>query len=196
MDLPDERKKEISEFAEIANSTSEEYQLIHATFAIENLQNEARKKLYGNEYESIRKEISEAEKTNKEAIALLLNKAEGLKSRFQNISIQVQYLSKLRYGCARTYRTENGVFFISLPEEMKKVRDKNGKIDFEKMKDLRKLMAHELGHVVLHTDSLGPIQKEISDCEEAEADFFSDVLIDLRKKRNIEIHEDKNYVRF
>lgn len=196
MDVRTDRKEIIHGLAERVNAASEKYQLIHATFAIEKIQDDIRKELYRNEFKSIREQIAIARsESNKETVEFLLNKARGLSSNYQNTKVQVEYLPQINEGCARTYRTANGVFSISLPESMKDLRE-NGEIDFEKMKELRKLMAHELGHIMLHADFLGPTRKEMTEVEEAEADYFAEVLIELRKKRNKEIHENQKYQEF
>ena len=194
MEISSERKEQIHYLAKKVNVASEKYQLIHATFAIEKLLDDSRKALYIDEFKAIREQIAEAKaNSNKETVEFLLNKARGLSSNFQNTKIQVEYLPQIREGCARTYRTSNGVFSISLPESMKDLRDSEGKIDFSKMKELRSLMAHELGHIMLHADFLGPNKKEMTELEESEADYFAEALILLRKERNQEIHEDQKY---
>ncbi len=197
MAIEDARKEEILRLAKDVNAASEKYQLIHATFAIEKLQDDVRKKLYADEFKSLRNLMAEAkEESNKETVEFLLNKAMLLRSSFSNTKIQVEYLKHITDECARTHRTHNGVFIISIPEDYMNLRDEDGKINFDKMKKLRRLMAHELGHIMLHADFLGPKRKSMTDCEEVEADYFAEQLISLRIERNKEIHENQHYCEF
>ena len=88
-------------------------------------------------------------------------------------------------------------FVINLSRKLEqRIFNKDGTYNYEVIKKIRKLMAHELGHLILHTNELLNIDgtqgsKDISDEEEEkEADFFGKEIIRLRKLRNKKIYED------
>lgn len=78
----------------------------------------------------------------------------------------------------------------------KKIFDENGNYNYEVIQKIRQLMAHELGHLILHTDELLHIDgtqgsKLITDEEkEEETDCFGKQLLHFRKERNEKIYRD------
>lgn len=76
---------------------------------------------------------------------------------------------------------------------MENPRKEDGKINFDLLQRLRKLMAHELGHIVLHSWILSPCNEGINDGSEEEVECFANNLIGLRRDRNAEIYEDQYY---
>lgn len=191
--LEEHRKDEILAKASEVNAASEKYQLIHATFAIEKLFKDKIQQTYAAEFSAIREELLEASDADKQQE--LMHRAKKLqKESTQKIRVIVEYLPQIKYGSARITKTENNNFQIILPKEMENIRKTDGTIDFEKLKDLRRLMAHELGHIMLHSGVLDEQNvKDVNDGSDEEADFFAETLIDLRKQRNLEIHEDSHY---
>lgn len=191
--LQSNRKEEILECAKNINSASEKYQLIHATFATEKIFQEKIQQNYSEAYDEIRQEIKDT--TDQEKLSKLLDKANELQNESrQKVRIVVEYLSKIKYGSARIIKRGKNNFQITLPKEMENIRNEDEKIDFDKLGILRKLMAHELGHVVLHSGILD--DQNIEDVNlgpDDEADFFADSLINLRRGRNEEIYENGNF---
>lgn len=82
-----------------------------------------------------------------------------------------------------------------LPKVMENTRQKDGKINIERLGRLHKLMAHELGHIVLHSGVLNQNSEKINEGPEEEAALFADRLISLRKERNSEIYDNQNFQR-
>ena len=55
-------------------------------------------------------------------------------------------------------------------------------------------MAHELGHILLHTDYInedGIIDEDGN--KEEESNYFADIVLELRRQRNRDFYSDKNY---
>ena len=190
--LQKNRQDEIIEKATLVNRASEKYQLIHATFAIEKMFKDKLQVYYANEFEKIRKQLMK--ETEEEKKRLLYQKIRDLKNESnKKIKIIVDYMPQIKENSARTTKTQNNTFMISLPKSLENIRNDNGEIDFNKLKKLRHLMAHELGHIVLHSGIMGFDEKKEEIAPEEEADFFAEKLIELRRLRNKEIHENDNY---
>jgi len=195
--LSEERKKEIYEQAEQVNLMSEGYQLIHACFAIQKIINEHINSTYEKIFTGFREKLLN-EDTDNDTIETLLQKKRELEkeNRKKRINISIRYLSSLVGANATTTRvgTYKNTFIISLPEELQHVRCKNGEFDYDKMKTLRMLMAHELGHILLHTDYINEdgIVDEDGNKEE-ESNYFAQILLDLRRERNKQFYSHNNY---
>ncbi len=173
------------------NNVSEKYQLIHATFAIEKLIENKRKESIQEEIAGIRERMDAV--TDMDVLRSMSEQIRKIKTDpGSKIRIVVDYLSAIEADNARTIRSKN-TFCICLPASMENVRNADGKIDFERMSRLRQLMAHELGHIVLHSGVLCPCETLSEEEKEREADFFADTLINLRKKRNGEIYSDEHF---
>jgi len=190
--MDESRKNYIREQAEIINQASEKYQLIHAMFALEKIFKDRRQAEYTQEYNALREKLinttdfEEKKKINEQVKNL---QVEGSR----RIKILVEYIPQMKGNCARIVKTKGNVFMIYLPEEMKNIRDEDGTINFELLKNLRHLMAHELGHITLHSGSLDSMAVYQMEEKEEEAEYFAQQLIELRKQRNEEIHKNGNY---
>ncbi len=182
----------IKNLAAEVNKVSEKYQLIHATFAIEKLIED---KLHHNvnaEIAKIRKRL--VTETDKDAQERLFKKVQELKTDVgSKVRIIVEYLPQIQDDSARLTRSSRNNFLIFLPKGMENIRNADGTINFERMGRLRKLMAHELGHIVLHTGLLCPCENLSDDEREKQAELFATTLVELRKKRNAEIHSDDHF---
>ncbi len=199
--LAPERLKEIHDLADKVNSTSEKYQLIHAMFAIEKVIWDNSNEQYKTEVHQIWEQLNNPD-LDSEYRQSLVQKAKALKKvAHRKINILVDYLPQIKDNSARITWIQNNTYMIVLPKSMESIRDADGKIDFKVLSALRKLMAHELGHVVLHAgifdspigDSKTYKQIEITDLTEQEAEIFAEKLISLRRARNEEIHQDDQY---
>lgn len=183
--MNDNRKNEIRELAVAINRFSEKYQLIHPTIAIEKLFKDKMQEEYAAQFEEFRQQILiETDKEKREAI---YEKVAELKEESnKRIRISIDYSDKVLENSARTTKTPNNVFMIVLPKSMATIRNKDERIDFERLDALRLLMAHELGHIALHSGILNfetPIESE----KELEADFFAQELITLRREYDKEL---------
>lgn len=182
--MTDDRKKEIRELAASIDRFSEKYQLIHPTVAIEKLFKDKMQEEYAVQFEGLRQQIL-VEKDKEKCEALYKQVAELKEESNKRIRIFIEYSDKVLENSARTTRTPNNVFMIILPKSMATIRNKDEKIDFERLDALRLLMAHELGHIALHSGILNldaPIDSE----KEQEANYFAKELIALRR-----IHDDE-----
>lgn len=182
----------IKSLAAEVNKISEKYQLIHATFAIEKLVEDKLRENVNAEIAQIRKRL--ALETDKDAQERLFRQVQELRTDVgSKVRIIVEYLPQIEDDSARLTRSSRNTFLIFLPKSMENVRNSCGTIDFERMRRLRKLMAHELGHIVLHTGILGPEENLTDEEKEEQAELFAVTLIELRKQRNEEIYSNAHY---
>lgn len=192
MSLTEEKVAAINKIAQQINCASDEYQLIHATFALEKIFNEQQKNEFQDDIAELRKE---AQANDGIGLETLRQRYEELRDsdKFKKVRISVRY-ADISENSARTTKTKNS-YAILLPENLKKIRDSEGKIDYDKLKNLRKLMAHELGHIALHSSDIGGSAGtgDFAGNREEEADWFAEQLIELRRKRNAEIYKDAHY---
>lgn len=191
----------IQELAAQVNETSEMYQLIHAMFAIEKMYRDNNSSQYKAKVGQILNRLSNPA-LGAEERENLVREAKNLKESYnKKINILVDYIPQIQGNSARITWTQNNTFMIVLPKSMESTRGTDGKINFEVLSTLRKLMAHELGHIVLHSGLFdfpcgvqgGHKQIEISAVSEEEAELFADALISLRRDRNAEIYEGGHF---
>lgn len=187
----------IQELAAQVNRTSEMYQLIHAMFAIEKMYRDNNSSQYKAKVGQILDCLSNPD-LDAEERENLVREAKNLKESYnKKVNILVDYIPQMQKNSARITWTQNNTFMIVLPKSMESTRDADGKINFEVLAALRKLMAHELGHIVLHSGLFnspcdvqsGHKQIEISAASEEEAELFASSLISLRRNRNAEIYD-------
>lgn len=182
----------IKNLASEVNKISEKYQLIHATFAIEKLIEDKLRKTVNTEIAAIRNQLTQ--ETDKDVQDRLFKKVQELRTDVgSKVRIIVEYLPQITDDSARLTRSSRNTFLIFLPKSMENVRKSDGTIDFERMGRLRKLMAHELGHIVLHTGILCPKETLTDEEKESQAELFAVTLIELRKERNEEIYANAHY---
>lgn len=182
----------IKSLAAEVNKISEKYQLIHATFAIEKLIEDKLRETVNTEIAVIRNQL--ALETDKDVQDRLFKQVQELRTDVgSKVRIIVEYLPQIEDDNARLTRSSRNTFLIFLPKSMENVRKSDGTIDFERMGRLRKLMAHELGHIVLHTGILCPKETLTDEEKEAQAELFAVTLIELRKERNEEIYSNAHY---
>ena len=197
--LTEERKLEIQKQAVLVNSESEKYQLVHACSAIEKILKNQLHAIYQQEFSRLRKAIREESDVDKRE-QYMQEAKELMAESNKRVRIAIEYLEELNEDSARTTRTKNNLFTIVLPKCMQEVRGIDGHIDVEKMKSIRRLMAHELGHILLHAGSIMPGDQNgtetMREDMEEEADWFADELIKLRQERNREIYNNDNYTKF
>lgn len=195
--LSEERKREIFEQAKFVNEISEEYQLIHACFAVQQIINDHINSTYEEKFKELRKSLI-AEDVNGDTIETLLRKKRELESenRKKRINISIRYIASLKGSNATTTRvgTYKNTFIISLPKELEQVRDGEGEFDYARMKVLRTLMAHELGHILLHTDYInedGVVDEDGN--KEEESNYFAEAILELRRERNRKFYSHQNF---
>ena len=184
--LNDSKKQEIEKIARSIDRFSEKYQLSHATVAIERMYKDEMQAMFAEEYASLRQQIQEA--TDSDAQTVLAQKVQELKKESnRRINISVEYTDKMEENCSRTMRTQNDTFLISLPKCLTVFRDDDDKLDYCRLSRLRKLMAHELGHIVLHCDLFKNHSFSCEKDREDEANCFAECLLKLREKTSVEM---------
>lgn len=191
------KQKSIEKKAKEISKVSEGFQLIHAAYASQAIIKEAFIECLKTKYEDLSERIIkkmlahtdyEAELKEKEQLEFLLQQ--------KCFHIEVAYIETHSEDAARVIKTETA-FVINLSKDLKeKIFTESGDYNYNVIQKIRKLMAHEIGHLVLHTNDLLNIEgtqgsKLITDSEkEEEADFFGEQLLSLRKDRNKKIHLD------
>lgn len=195
--LSQEQKNDIFNKVMQINQVSEGYQLIHACFAAQKIINDQINESYKKKFAELREQLLNAGNDD-DTLTTLLNKKKELEieSRKSRINISVQYTSSLTGKNATTTRvgTYKNTFTISLSDELRNIRNEDGTFDYEKMKALREVMAHELGHIVLHADCINEEGlQDIDANKEEESDFFSETVLELRKKRNKLFYSSKAF---
>lgn len=183
----------INDLVQEINSASEKYQLIHATFAIEKIFKKQIEDQYKFEFDKISNALRDPAICDDEVERLMKKAASLREESCKGIKILVDYIPQMHESSARITRTPNNTFMIVLPQTLENTRGSDGKIDFEKLSKLRELMAHELGHVVLHSGVLVPCNDEINEGSEEEAKYFAERMIVLRRRRNEEIYHNRNF---
>ena len=189
------RKNEIRGIAKRINDESEKYQLAHACQATEHILRNDTKEHYRPKHDDIVARLKN--ETDPEKIKGIRKELEELKKKVAAPNIKIDYLEHLSWGSARAYRI-NGTIRISLPRDMTCLRKESGELDIGRMRALRELMAHELGHVILHNkhaNMKAGLQgtHEFGGEHEEEANFFGSELLEMRRKRNDELYKDGNY---
>lgn len=191
------RKKEIEEAAKKVSQTSEQFQLIHATYACQMLIKQVVMDDYVKRYDELLKRIEnkvcaglkyESEQAEKEELDALIKQ--------RSFHIDVAYIETTSDDVARIVKINNA-FVINLSKSLaKRIFNSDGSYNYAVIHKIRELMSHELGHLVLHTKELLCIDstqgsKLIVDPEkEEEADFFGKQLLALRKLRNERVYQD------
>lgn len=197
------RKKEIRDRAEAITKGSEQFQLIHATYAARAMIKAMVVNFYKEKYDLLLKRISEKMELGKDIDKELQEKKElEARTKQSRFHIDVEYIETNSEDMARVVKVENA-FVINLPKSLaEQIFDKNGDYNYRIIQKIRSLMAHELGHLILHTDELIRIEgtqgsRELSSEEyEAEATYFGNELIELRRQRNEKFYRDKAYKSF
>lgn len=197
------QKKAILEKASEITHSSEQYQLIHATYAARSMIKGMVMNYYKKRYDELSSSIAERLRKGLNIENQLKEKVElDALAKRSSFHVDVEYIDTKTEDMARVIRIENA-FVINLPRTLaERIFDSNGDYDYEVIQKIRKLMAHELGHLILHTDELLRIDgtqgsRDLTDDEEeAEADYFGSMLIKLRRQRNEKFYQDKAYVTF
>lgn len=191
------RKGEIKRNAQNVSRTSEQFQLVHATYACQMLIRQMVMDEYTKKYDCLLSDIEkkmvagekyEKEQKEKERLDRLI--------RQRSFHIDVAYIKTSSDDVARIVKIDNA-FVINLSKSLaEQVFHSDGSYNYEVIHKIRRLMSHELGHLMLHTKELFDIEstqgsKLITDPEkEEEADFFGRQLLECRKLRNQKIYQD------
>jgi len=191
------RKIEIGDIAKNVSRISEQYQLIHATYACQMLVKQIITDEYTKKYDDLSKRIEDKicqglkydqERLEKEELDRLIKQ--------RSFHIDVAYINTTSDDVARIVKIDNA-FVINLSKSLaKQIFNPDGSYNYVVIHKIRELMAHELGHIALHTRELFYINstqgsKLIIDSEkEEEADLFGKNLLKFRKIRNERVYHD------
>jgi len=191
------RKNEIREKAKEINDLSEQFQMVHATYATQEYIKSIVKDFYQKKLDDLKARI--AEKIQKDLdITQELEEKEQLEVviKRNRAIINIDYIDIPDEKVARVVKVDNA-FTIYLAASLRdSIFTESHDYNYTTIQKIRELMAHELGHLTLHTKDLlledgtqGSITIE-DDEKEAEANFFGEKLLDLRKERNKKIRCD------
>jgi hypothetical protein len=170
------------------NEISLDYHLTHAVLACDKSIEDNYKKINKETTSKLNLDLQKAlrEKDNNE-IAKLLETKKSLK--LSKYHIFVDYVKMNDPEAGRVVKSENKLI-ISLPKILiENSRNEDGSYSEEGVRKIREIMAHELGHIALHTDELLKIDslqgsKDLAEDLEKEARWFSAKLLCLRHERN------------
>jgi hypothetical protein len=194
----EKRKKEIKARAGKVYDISLDYHLTHAAFGSDDLLIRDLKETYKEKYKKIKNAVSAAVLKKDDA------KVELLENRKRSLDMEVE--SRKRYILIRYVDMRDGSggrvlghdkkFIIVLPNKLKEnVKDEKGELVPGVVKKIREKMAHETGHIVLHTslipvdisgDQLGTSYLDPLDWE---AEVFARELLRLYSKKDHLIKE-------
>jgi hypothetical protein len=180
------KEDEIVALVKNVNTISLNYHLTHAVFACNQLlREEYRKterefsKLNTALQDAYRKKDEKAKKAALEAIHLAKQKV--------RYYIYVEYLN-VPAGVNRVVKTESQLILSLSNKLLENVCNKDGSFIGDGLKKLRWVTAHELGHALLHSNSLKPGETqgsiELDGAAEKEANIFANELLKLRRERN------------
>lgn len=191
------KRSEIRQKALDVTKASEKFQLSHATYACQAIIRDLVIDSFKAKYDDLSEQIGDRIRHELDYDEQLeeRNRLEML-IRQKSFSIDVAYIETTSEDAARVIKLDNA-FVINLSKDLERnIFDKDGNYNYDVIRKIRHLMAHELGHLILHTDELLNIDgtqgsKLINDEEkEDEASCFGEHLIELRKERNAKIYHD------
>ncbi len=190
------RRQDIKTKAKNINDCSEQFQLLHATYASQEDVKRTVQDFYTEKLAVLKDKIDKKAKhrlNTEDELEQVKNLMDIIQNRFV---IDIGYMSVSDEGMARV--TKTGKFFtIWLAKSLRdKIHKVDGGLDYDVIQKIRELMAHELGHIVLHTKEIlkeegtqGTLNIQ-NDEQEMEARLFAEELLELRRERNRKIRED------
>jgi hypothetical protein len=186
----EKRKRGIKTRAGKVYNISFDYHLTHAVFGSDELLMDDLKETYKEKYEKIKNAISVAtEKKNANLVKKLDEKKRALdlevESKKHHILIRYIDMSDSYGGRVLSHDKK---FIILLPNKLKEnIKDENNELTPKVVEDLREKMAHELGHIVIHSN-LVPVGDQRGtgylDPLDWEANVFAKELLHLYAKKD------------
>lgn len=185
---------EIKQRAKQVNEMSLDYHLSHVVFACNSMMQEKFKEHTSRKIDELKGRLSKAEKENHiEEVRKLSIEIDRFKRPFR---ISVEYFNDENMNGGRVIILhDSNQIVIEIPKNLlEQSRDKKANDPYayivEKVKELRIMMAHEIGHIVLQLDeflkisSLQGTKLLSSKNQEEDAKIFAQELIRLRHERN------------
>jgi hypothetical protein len=183
-------EKEIKDKAGEVHTVSFYYHLTHAFFACDKLLLDENKKKGKTERQKLNDELIAARRTKDSARCVELGDqiASYEEANIRKYRLFIDYVD-MDINAGRVINAKDRLI-ITLPEKLAAAtKDKDGSLVSAGLDKYRKIMGHELGHVILHTEPLLKIKsrcgsKELKGQFDKEADLFSQELINLYDKKN------------
>jgi len=195
-------EKSVREKARQVNDISMNYHLSHAVFACNKILEADFAEYIKKKTDNLKKNLMVAE--NSERIVEILKEIDRLKKPFRIHVYYFGYSDEKNTVRARVvHLPDSNQLVIYLPEAVLcRSINEDGTYNKEAVKELRKLTAHEIGHIVLHTKELledegtqGSIFLSEGDTEK-EADLFAEELLRLRHERNERLFKSGDWEAF
>ncbi|GHU25333.1 hypothetical protein FACS1894164_14330 [Spirochaetia bacterium] len=190
------KEAEVRQIAEQVNDISMDYHLTHAVFACEKLLEKTFKEYGQKNISELKEDLQLAlRRKNKPEIERLLGEIYSL--QFAKFHIFVDYVDNMATDAGRVIKAGNNLI-ISLPKQLvANSKNDDGSYKPEALKKLREVMAHELGHIILHIKDILRIDglqgsKELDEEQEQEANWFANELLRLRLERNKKLFDSEN----
>ena len=182
------RIEEIKARAKKVYNLSFDYHLAHAVFGSDGLLLYDRKEYKSEENKKLFNAVLRAvEEGDKSLQKKLKEEGDTLKREFQHrkYCILVEYIPMDDIYGGRVVIVDDKLK-ISLPEKLKEgIINEKGELDSASINNLREIMAHELGHIVLHTEKIPPDPRGSKGLAsfDWEAEAFAEELLYLYKKQ-------------
>jgi len=185
----EKKTKEIKNSAKNVYDISFDYHLTHAVFGGDKMLLLDRKKIKDENLEKLGNALHDAtERNDEEHMKEYTEKINVIKKNYEarKYQIMIEYIEMKDPDGGRAVKANNKLV-ISLPQKLtKNLMDDAGKLQKIPIEKLRKKMAHELGHIVLHTEKLpkdmDPGNK--TDHLDWEAEVFAKELLRLYSKKD------------
>lgn len=185
----EKRKKEIIDRARKVYDISFDYHLTHAVFGGDKLLLLDLKGANEADVAKLRDDLRIAMREKNDAqIKGLMEKINELKKnlKYRKYQILIDYIKMDDADGGRAVKANNKLV-ISLPQKITKdIKDDEGRLQKNIVEKVRDKMAHELGHIVLHTEQL-PSDLEPGnklDHLDWEAEIFAKELLGLYRERD------------
>jgi Zn-dependent peptidase ImmA (M78 family) len=183
-------EQEVKDKAREVHDVSFEYHLTHAFFACDKILLEENKKKGKEDRRRLKNELAEARRKKDFAKCAELNDkiASYKKLNIRKYRLFIDYIDMDIYA-GRVINAEDRLA-ITLPKKLADAtRDKDGSLISKGVAKYRKIMGHELGHIILHTEPLLNIKSKDGSMKlkgqfDIEADWFSQELLNLYDKQN------------
>jgi len=155
------------------------YPLSQAIFACEELINAKLRDANKEKIQELKKQLSNVSVTDTGQYTGIIKKINELRPSPSRINISIDYVKMMDRNAGRTIRLSlYNQFIIVIPEQLLQEQDGQQMI--------KKIIAHELGHIVLHFDELSILEGTMGSNElkkdaklEMEANIFADELLIL-----------------
>lgn len=189
------QKQDIRNKVALIIENSDKYHFIHATYACQLMIKNIVSEYYEEECKKLSQRIQTESRRGKDISDELYEEYQNflILAKQGRAHIDIDYINTAEDN-ARVIKTDNA-FVIAISRSLaEQVTNEDGTFNKNVVEKIRKLMAHELGHLMLHTNELLEIEgtqgsKNITDEEmEEEANYFAEKILEKRNERNRLLH--------